>query len=95
MTQSLLHLLAQNAAGGSGGLIAGLGALWLVFLIIGLLASVFWVWMLIDCLTSPMPSGEKILWFLVILFLHLLGALIYFFIKRSGARSTTGPGFSV
>lgn len=96
MTHSLLHLLAQNSGGGSGaGLLAGLGILWIVLLLVILAATVFWVWMLIDCLTSTMPSGEKILWFLVIFFLHLLGALIYFFIKRSSARGTTGPGFPV
>ena len=58
--------------------------------IIALLATIFWVWMLIDCLVSTMPTGEKILWFLVIFFTHLLGALIYFFVKR-GSSGTSRP----
>jgi hypothetical protein len=64
-------------------LFAGMAGLVIVFWIIGLLATVFWIWMLIDVLTSPMEGTEKIVWLLVVLFLHLLGALIYFFVKRS------------
>jgi Phospholipase_D-nuclease N-terminal len=51
--------------------------------LIGLVAFIFWVWMLIDCLSSSRPTGEKLLWFLVIFFLNLLGALIYYFLGRS------------
>lgn len=79
----VIHLLAQNSGGAGAGLFAGIGILWLVIV---LALSIFWIWMLIDCLTSAMPSGEKILWFLVIFFLHILGALIYFFVKRSSSR---------
>ena len=96
MLESFANVFAQSTGNGSAaagaGVAAGLGALWIVFLIIGLIATIFWVWMLIDCLTSSMPSNEKILWFLVIFFLHLLGALIYFFMKRSSARGTVGTG---
>jgi hypothetical protein len=68
-------------------LFAGMAGVMIVFWIIGLLATVFWIWMLIDVLTSPMEATEKIIWLLVVLFLHLLGALIYFFVKRSSSRS--------
>ena len=74
-------LLAQSS--GNGVFVFG-GALFLVFLVIVILASVFWIWMLIDVLTSTMPVGEKVLWFLVIFFLHLVGAIIYFVIRRQG-----------
>ena len=56
----------------------------IVFWILGILATLFWIWMLIDVLTSAMEGTEKILWFLVVFFLHFLGALIYFFVRRSG-----------
>jgi hypothetical protein len=65
------------------GLFAGFGALMVFFVILGIIASVFWVWMLIDALTSSMETNEKILWFCVIFFLHLLGAIIYYFVKKS------------
>ena len=50
----------------------------------GLLAFVFWIWMLINAIQNPgLGSTEKIVWVLVILFLHFLGALIYYFVGRS------------
>jgi hypothetical protein len=65
-----------------GGLFAGAMG---VAVIIILILSIFWIWMLIDCLVSTLPPGEKILWFLVIFFLHIIGALLYFFIGRPNA----------
>jgi hypothetical protein len=50
---------------------------------LGLLLMVFWIWMLIHAATSKgFSDGEKVAWVLVILFLHFLGALIYFFFGR-------------
>ena len=47
-----------------------------------LLTTVFWVWMLIDCLFNPrVRGGNKAFWFLFILFTHFFGAIIYFFMK--------------
>jgi hypothetical protein len=84
-----IHLLAQASNGGRGGMVFG-GALMIVFILIAILASIFWLWMLIDCLTSNMPVAEKLLWFLVIFLLHLLGALIYFAIRRTGRGQLSG-----
>ena len=66
--------------------VGALAGMMVVWIILALLASIFWIWMLIDVLTSSMDTGEKVLWFLVIFFLHLLGAIIYYFVKRSGAQ---------
>jgi hypothetical protein len=64
------------------------GGLGLVGGLIGILLTVFWLWMLIDCLTNSSLQGtEKVIWVLVIIFTHFLGALIYFFIARGGRRS--------
>jgi len=75
------------------GVAAGLGIFTILFIIWGLvlLSSVFVIWMLIDCLTSSLPTNEKILWVLRIIFLYLPGALVYFFVKRAGARGTRAP----
>lgn len=55
----------------------------LPFFFIGILGTIFWIWMLIDCLTKePSEGNDKIVWFLVIFFLHLLGAFLYFLIRR-------------
>lgn len=81
---STLAQASDNVNGSSGaGLFAGVG---LIFLLLALVASVFWIWMLIDCLTSNLPSTEKLVWALVIFFFHLLGAIVYFFVAR-GNRS--------
>ena len=52
------------------------------FAILGIAASIFWVWMLIDALTNQPTTSDKLLWFLVIFFLHLLGAVIYYYVGR-------------
>lgn len=42
---------------------------------------VFWAWMLIDCLERKFKDrSSKIAWALVILFGHVLGALIYYLV---------------
>jgi hypothetical protein len=56
----------------------------MIFGIIALLACVFWIWMLIDAIQNKgLSDGEKIGWVLAIVFLHIIGALLYFFIARS------------
>jgi len=43
----------------------------------------FWVWMLVSALTNPgLGDGEKVGWVLAVIFLHFLGAILYFFIGR-------------
>jgi hypothetical protein len=58
----------------------------LIALAVGLAAFGFWIWMLIHAITNKELTGtETIVWVLVVLFLHFLGALIYFFVGRSKA----------
>jgi hypothetical protein len=62
----------------------GGGVIGLLFFLIATAAFVFWLWMLIDVITNKaLPGTEKIIWVLVVLFLHFLGALIYYFVGRS------------
>ncbi len=43
----------------------------------------FWIWMLIHAITNKgLTDTEKIVWVLVIIFVHFIGALIYFFVGR-------------
>jgi cytochrome c oxidase assembly factor CtaG len=47
------------------------------------LAFVFWIWMLIDCIKNErLTDTQKVVWVLVIIFLHALGALIYLLTGR-------------
>ncbi len=63
----------------------GLGGLEFIFIFLfGILGTIFWIWMLIDCATNePSQGNGKIIWILIIVFLHWLGALIYFLARRS------------
>ena len=47
-----------------------------------LLGTAFWIWMIVDCATHERNSTEKIVWIVIIVFTHLLGALIYFFVRK-------------
>jgi len=82
-----LVLLAQNDVSG-GSILGGAAVLMVVIWGLALAATVFWLWMLIDAVTNEPTTNDKILWFLVIFFLHFIGALVYFFARRS-ARSGT------
>jgi hypothetical protein len=54
----------------------------MVFLLpIALAMFAFWIWMLISAIQNKgLTDGEKIAWVLVIVLVHFLGALIYFFV---------------
>jgi hypothetical protein len=55
----------------------------LIFSCLGLVGCVFWIWMLVDCLTKePSEGNDKIIWVLVIVLLNWLGALIYLCVRR-------------
>jgi len=50
---------------------------------IGILGSVFWIWMLIDCAKNePREGSDRIMWVIIIALTHLVGALIYYFARR-------------
>ena len=43
----------------------------------------FWIFQIVDCATKePNEGNTKIVWLLIIIFLHFLGALLYFLIRR-------------
>lgn len=47
------------------------------------LATIFWIWVLIDCLTKESSEGnDKVAWTLFILLVPLVGAAIYYFVRR-------------
>jgi len=74
----------------SGPLFAASGLI-IFFWALAILASVFWIWMLIDAITSDLNGTDKLIWVLVVLFLHLLGAILYYIIKRPDAHTGHRP----
>ncbi len=59
---------------------AGLIGLGIVFSIIAILLIAFWVWMLVHAASSDIK--DKPLWLLVIWFMCIVGAIIYFFVIK-------------
>lgn len=57
----------------------------LVIVGIVILAFVFWIWMLINCLMRK-KFEDKLVWVLVILFLHVIGAILYYVLVKSKNR---------
>jgi len=58
---------------------------------IGILGTLFWIWMIIDCAQKESSEGnDKIVWILIIIFTHLLGALIYFFARKLPRQNSPG-----
>jgi hypothetical protein len=67
------------------GVLAGilLLLLWLFAAVLSLACSAFWIWMIVDCATKESSEGnDKLIWLLVIIFVQLLGAIIYYFVRR-------------
>jgi hypothetical protein len=53
----------------------------------------FWIWMLISAIQNKgLGEGEKIAWVLVIVFLHWLGALLYFFVGHPKRKTPLVAG---
>jgi hypothetical protein len=53
-----------------------------VGLVLAVLVFVFWVWMLVDCITKETDNTQKIIWALVIFFLPCVGSLVYLFARK-------------
>ncbi|MGQ9707930.1 MAG: PLDc N-terminal domain-containing protein [bacterium] len=68
--------------------LSSLGWLWLLLVIFGTLigvgGTVLWIWMLIEVLTRETDeNNNRLIWALVIIFTHWLGALIYLIVRRA------------
>ena len=50
-------------------------------LLLFIASSIFWIWMLIAAATKERSTGDKILWVIIIIFTHIIGALIYYFVR--------------
>ena len=49
----------------------------------------FWLWMIVDCLKREFKRDiDKVVWVLVLIFLHLLGALVYYFVVKVPSRNS-------
>ena len=55
----------------------------LAFMALGLLGTIFWIWVIIDCATNePSEGNDKLIWILIVVLTHWVGALIYLLVRR-------------
>jgi hypothetical protein len=51
---------------------------------LGLSALAFWIWILVDCIQNEINEGnDRLVWVIVIIATKLLGAIVYYFPRRS------------
>jgi Phospholipase_D-nuclease N-terminal len=56
---------------------------WLIVLLV-LVGSALWIWALVDCLLhEPTQGNTKLIWIIVIVFTHFIGAVLYLLLRRS------------
>jgi len=59
------------------------GGMEMLLLLFVLIPVVLWITALVDCLKSNFAGDSKIIWVLVIIFLPVLGSILYFLIGRN------------
>ncbi len=61
-------------------------------LLLGVGGTILWIWAIIHCIQNRrLSDGEKILWILLIIFTHFIGAVIYFAVGRAANRMVPYP----
>jgi len=53
-----------------------------IFFALFVLATIFWVLMIIDCAKRKMSDNERITWILILVFLGAIGAVVYYFMVK-------------
>ena len=63
----------------------------LIGMLIWIFAAILWIWALLDCLKNPaLKNGvDRLVWIIVIVFLHVLGALIYYLVMKNQPKKKT------
>jgi hypothetical protein len=57
-----------------------------LILLVSIFASIFWIWMLIDAAINERDTTDKVIWVLIVLFLHFVGAAVYYFVRYRARR---------
>lgn len=63
--------------------LGGIGGLELIIIFLFLaLPIILWLWALIDCVKREFRGNDKLIWVLIIIFLPLIGSILYLAIGR-------------
>ena len=79
-----------------GGVFAIFGFLFmLLFFAFVAIVFAFWIWMIIDCVNRRFKNEtDKIVWILIIVLLHWIGALLYYIVVRIYGRGEIASSFN-
>jgi prolipoprotein diacylglyceryltransferase len=59
----------------------------MLFWLLILAGGVFWIWMVIDCARNePSAGNDKLVWIIIVVFTHVVGASIYYFVRYRPRR---------
>ena len=84
-------MFAEINPGDIGGMIFVLMLL-AVIIPIALALFAFWIWMLVSAVQNKgLSEGEKIAWVLILVFVHWLGAILYFFVGHPKRKTPLAP----
>lgn len=82
------EIIGNSAA---SGLLVAEVALGLLVAEVALLAAAFWVWMLVECAVKEADYGNnKLTWVVIIVFTNIVGAALYFFVRRPQRLAEVG-----
>jgi hypothetical protein len=83
---------AGAAAGGAVGLFFLFYCLFFsIFALLGVAFTAFWIWMLVEvCTKEPAEDKDKVMWILIVVLTHGIGALIYYFVRRPQRKRLYG-----
>lgn len=61
----------------------GISFLFIILLLIYVATFIFWIWTLIDCLKKETDErNTRLIWTLVIIMTYVIGAFLYYVIRR-------------
>jgi hypothetical protein len=64
---------------------------YLGLLVIGLAGNALWIWALVDCVRKETDTGNtKLIWILIIAILNIIGAILYFGVRRPERKTELG-----
>jgi hypothetical protein len=61
---------------------AALGQWEILLIAVSILCLAFWIWMIVDCAMHEASTGSKVAWLSVIIFGSLIGAPLYYFVRK-------------
>lgn len=60
----------------------GIGVPELIVILMIVIPFIFWIWAFVDIIKNEFTGNNKIVWLLVIIFVPVLGFILYFLIGR-------------